>query len=159
YHGYLLGFVTEFETKPQMVLFSCAYCHNYSRAGENGLYSPQYRELINDFPVYAKEDVVQLAAKLKNLLEQGAGLEVFNRFMRSPLRPCKRLLDNVSKVIKNETVFSLLNEQLVTKNLIWSKVRQNQRRHMKSVILVHGGPGTGKSVIALNVLAEAAHKG
>ena len=158
YHDYLLGFVSEFETAPAMVLFSCAYCHNYEREGRQGLFAAQYEPLIKDFPVYSKQDVMALAEKLKELLRNGAGFEIFNRFMRSPLRPCKRLLDNVSKVIKNEAVFSLLNEQLVAKNLIWSKIRAGQSRKLKSVVLVHGGPGTGKSVIALNILAEAARK-
>ena len=79
--------------------------------------------------------------------------------MRSPLKPSKKLLENVTKVIKNEVVFSLLNEQSVAKNLIWSKVRNNQKKQTKSVIIVHGDPGTGKSLIAINVLAEAAQKG
>ena len=57
--------------------------------------------------------------------------------------------------MKNEAVFSLLNEQIVAKNLIWSRVRKNKTK-AKSVVIVHGGPGTGKSLIAVNLLAEAA---
>lgn len=159
YHNYLKGFVAEFETKPALLLFSCAYCHNYTRTGSTGLHDPVYTSLIQEFPIYTKDDVKPLAAKLKELLKAGKGFEIFNRFMRSPLKPSKKLLENVTKIIKNEVVFSLLNEQLVAKNLIWSKVRKNQKTKTKSVIIVHGGPGTGKSLIALNVLAEAAQKG
>jgi hypothetical protein len=52
--------------------------------------------------------------------------------------------------------FSLINEQLIAKNLIWGKIRRSIRHGKKSVVIVQGGPGTGKSVIALNVLAEIA---
>jgi len=159
YDGFLKGFVSEFETPPPLILFSCAYCHNYSKEENEGLFDPVYQSLIDDFPVYTKEDVVTLAHKIKELLASGDGFEIFNRFMRSPIRPAKKLLENVSKVIKNEAVFSLLNEQLVAKNLIWSKVKKADRKKEKSVIIVHGGPGTGKSVIAINILAEAAQKG
>lgn len=159
YHNYIKGFVAEFETKPELVLFSCAYCHNYTRNAGTGLHDPVYTQVIAEFPIYTKEDVKPLAAKLKLLLHAGKGFEIFNRFMQSPLKPSKKLLENVTKVIKNEVVFSLLNEQLVAKNLIWSKVRKNQKRKTKSVIIVHGGPGTGKSLIAINVLAEAAQHG
>src|SRR5438105_1228711 len=31
YHGYLIGFVTEFESAAPLWLFSCAYCHNYEK--------------------------------------------------------------------------------------------------------------------------------
>jgi DUF2075 family protein len=159
YDGYLKSFVDEFEKPPPLILFSCSYCHNYKKQEDEGLFDPVYKRLVEDFPVYAKEDVKVLADKIKELLAVGDGFEIFNRFMRSQIRPSKKLLENVSKIIKNEAVFSLLNEQLVAKNLIWSKVKKADKTKDKSVIIVHGGPGTGKSVIAINVLAEAAQRG
>ncbi|MDO9066977.1 MAG: DUF2075 domain-containing protein [Deltaproteobacteria bacterium] len=159
YHNYLKGFVSEFDEHPPLVLFSCSYCHNYEKKKDCGLYSPVYKQLVCDYPIYCKSDTIALADKIKELLAYGDGFEIFNRFMQSPIRPTKKLLDNVSKVIKNEVVFSLLNEQLVAKNLIWSKVNKAEKNREKSVIIVHGGPGTGKSVIAINILAEAAQRG
>ena len=37
YHYYMQGFVEEFEKEPTLTLFSCAYCHNYSRTDGKGL--------------------------------------------------------------------------------------------------------------------------
>jgi DUF2075 family protein len=159
YHGYLLGFVTEFEGPKPLLLFACAYCHNYQSKPNEGLFAPIYTDLIREFPIFSKSDARHLAEKLKTLLSAGHGFEIFNRFMQSPIRPSLKLLENVSKMVKGEGAFSLLNEQLVAKNLIWGKVRRGQRAKCKSVIIVHGGPGTGKSLIALNVLAEAAERG
>lgn len=156
YHYYMQGFVEEFEKEPTLTLYSCAYCHNYSRTDGKGLHHPVYKELIAEFPLFTKDDTKLLGAKIRELLEKGAGFEIFNRFMQSRLHPSKKLLENVHKIIKNDVVFSLLNEQLVAKNLIWARLRMAEKKKEKSVIIVHGGPGTGKSVIALNVLAEAA---
>ena len=138
--------------------FSCAYCHNYSRTEGKGLHSPVYKDLIAEFPLFTKEDTKLLGIRIRELLENGSGFEIFNRFMQSRLHPSKKLLENVHKIIKNDVVFSLLNEQLVAKNLIWARYRMSAKKNEKSVIIVHGGPGTGKSVIALNILAEAALK-
>ena len=159
YHNFMKNFVSEFENKPPFILFSCAYCHNYTKVESEGLFHPIYTKLIEDYPLYTKNDVKTIAGKLKSLLSKGDGFEIFNRFMRSPIRPSQKLLENVTKVIKNEAVFSLINEQLVAKNLIWAKVRKSTKGRESSVIIVHGGPGTGKSVIAINVLAEAAQMG
>ena len=156
YHNYMQGFVVEFEKEPTLSLYSCAYCHNYSRTDGKGLHNPVYKELIAEFPLFTKEDTKVLGNKMRELLENGSGFEIFNRFMQSRLHPSKKLLENVHKIIKNDVVFSLLNEQLVAKNLIWARYRMADKKKEKSVILVHGGPGTGKSVIALNILAEAA---
>lgn len=158
YDGYLKSFVAEFENENPLVLFSCSYCHNYKKEIGKGLFAPVYQEIIRDFPIYTESDAVFLADKIKSLLAKGDGFEVFNRFMQSEIIPSKKLLENVSKIISNKVVFSLLNEQLVAKNLIWSKIRKTQKTNSKAVIIVHGGPGTGKSVIALNLLAEAAKK-
>ena len=158
YDGYLKDFVAEFEKKEPLILFSCSYCHNYKKTEGEGLFAPIYEEIIRDYPIYTEGDTLFLAKKIKSLLSKGDGFEVFNRFMQSEIKPSKKLLENVSKIISNEAVFSLLNEQLVAKNLIWSKIGKTQKGNSKAVIIVHGGPGTGKSVIALNLLAEAAKK-
>ena len=159
YCGYLRAFVTEFEAPERLELFGCAYCHNYEKKPSEGLFAEIYEPITREFPIYTKSDAQRLAETLKSLLAAGDGFEVFNRFMQSPIRPSLKLLDNVSKLVKGEGAFSLLNEQLVAKNLIWGKVRRGQRKKVKSVVIVHGGPGTGKSLIALNVMAEAADKG
>jgi len=158
YDGYLKSFIAEFEVAQPLILFSCSYCHNYSKEIGAGLFAHVYENIVRDFPIYSKNDTQLLADKIKLLLAKGSGFEVFNRFMQSSITPSKKLLENVSKIISNESVFSLLNEQLVAKNLIWSKIRKIEKADMKAVIIVHGGPGTGKSVIALNILAEAAKK-
>ncbi len=36
YHNYMKGFVEEFEKEPMLSLFSCAYCHNYSKTDGKG---------------------------------------------------------------------------------------------------------------------------
>ncbi|HLO60130.1 MAG TPA: DUF2075 domain-containing protein [Bacteroidales bacterium] len=156
YHNYMQGFVEEFEKEPILSLYSCAYCHNYTKQEDKGLYDPVYKKLIGEFPLFTKGDTKALGEKIKELLQAGTGFEIFNRFMQSRLHPSKKLLENVHKIIKNDFSFSLLNEQLVAKNLIWARCRQAAKTQEKSVIIVHGGPGTGKSVIALNILAEAA---
>ena len=69
-------------------------------------------------------------------------------------RPHKRLLDHVARVIRNEPVFTLLDEQLVAYNAIMDSVRGAGQNQQKVAFIVEGGPGTGKSVIAVNLVAE-----
>lgn len=158
YHNYLLDFVEEFEIDPPLKLYSCSYCHNYSHIDESGLFDPIYNRIVSEYPVYCKEDVDTIAMELREKLANGEGFEVFNRFMRSRIRPSKKLLENVRDIIENGKEYSLINEQLVAKNVIWSKVRKSIKKSQKSVVIVRGGPGTGKSIIALNVLAEVASR-
>lgn len=156
YHNHMLAFVEVFEVDEGYDLFSCAYCHNYTRKENDGLHSPIYKSILNKHPLYSKNDVFKLGSQLKKLLQRGDGLEIFNRFMQSRIRPSRKLLEHTAGMINGEQAFSLLNEQLVAKNLIMSKIKKAERQKTKSIIVIQGGPGTGKSVIALHILAELA---
>jgi len=158
YHNHLKNFISEFDEPPPLILFSCSYCHNYEYSDNRGLFDSKYQKILSEYPVYCKKDTEHLAKKIKALLFYGSGLEIYNRFMQSPVRPSKKLLDHAAAIIQNKKEFSLLNEQIVAKNLIWAKVKNAEKKNEKSVVIVQGGPGTGKSVIAINILAEAADR-
>ncbi|MBN2101480.1 MAG: DUF2075 domain-containing protein [Candidatus Aenigmarchaeota archaeon] len=157
YHKYLLGFVEVFEQK-ELDLIGCSYCPNYRKNIGEGLFNSIYKPVLEKYPVYTHEDVELLALRLKDLLSNGKGFEIFNRFMQSPIKPSKKLLESASRIISNESDFSLLNDQLYAKNVILDKIRKAQKTDEKNVIVVKGGPGTGKTVIALHILAEMASR-
>ena len=77
--------------------------------------------------------------------------------MTSSIRNSKKLLEAASKMVEegNYEYFSLIDEQITAKNSIMDAIRKMERKK-KSVIIVKGGPGTGKTVIALSILAELA---
>jgi len=155
YHDYLIGFVEVFE-EDEIGLFGCSYCHNYIWKDGEGLYDPLYDNIISEYPLYSSNQVIDLASRLKTLLNGGEGYSIFNKFMQSPVKPSKKLLESASKIINNSSDFTLLNDQIVARNTILSKIRAARKRNEKSVIIIKGGPGTGKTVIALHILAEIA---
>ncbi len=158
YHNYLIGFVEIFE-EGNTDLFGYAYCPNYEKHDGEGLFAPKYSELIKKFPIYTKEDIRKLADRLNELLSQENGFDIFNKFMESPLKPSKKLLESASRIIKKESDFSLLDDQIYARNVIVDKIKKAEENGEKSVVIVKGGPGTGKTVIALHILAEfAGHK-
>jgi DUF2075 family protein len=152
YYSYLKDFVEVFGNDT-VNLSAISYCHNYSRASDV-LFGPKFQSVIKDFPLFAKEDVAGLAAYLKARLSSGQGLEVFNRFSSSPVGPTKKLLEHTRKMIMGQKEFNLLEDQLAAYYAILDRAKKASRLKSKCVILVRGGPGTGKSVIALNVIAE-----
>jgi uncharacterized protein len=156
YHDHLKGFVKIFEDN-KVDLFGYAYCHNYVKKIGFGLHDPFYAEILEEYPIYSQNDVLEFSLKLKQLLGNGDGLSVFNKFMQSPIEPSKKLLESASKIVANSSDFALLNDQIVARNIILSKIRSARTKNEKSVILIKGGPGTGKTVIALHIFAEIAN--
>lgn len=159
YNDYLTGFVEVLSTH-QVDISGVAYCYNYSRTGTpNVLFSSEFDAIQKRFKTYSREEVQELAAVIGQALGAGDGFSVFNKVSASRILPSKKLLESAAEMVHagNAEFFSLLGEQIVAKNTILSAIRQLRSR--KSVVIVKGGPGTGKTVIALHVLAELAHDG
>ncbi len=159
YHYYLTDFMLVFQEDPRILLSSCSYCHNYSKFGSPTLYAPKFSPLIDRYPLFSKEDMPTLAGYIKERLSQGSGLEVFNRFIRSPIRPAKGLITHVHDMVNKQQIFTLIEDQIPAYNAILHKAKKLSRSSRKSVIIVKGGPGTGKSVIALEVMGELMRAG
>lgn len=162
YQGYLSNFI-EVISDEEVSLTGLAYCYNYTKNDDSKpscLFDEKYQKLLSQYPTYAKDQFDELTGKLTKLLKKGAGLSIFNKVMQSPIRPSKKLLNEVKTMIEegNSSAFSLIDDQIVARNMILDKIRPliKDGGFKKSVILVNGGPGTGKTVIALHLLAELA---
>jgi DUF2075 family protein len=155
YHYDLQDFLHVFQDDPTPELSSCAYCHNYARLKEpKVLFAKKFEAGLEKFPVFAKEDIEELGKYLQQRISGGPGLEVFNRFIRSTVRPSKKLLEHTGDMINKRQIFTLIDDQIAAYNAIMHKAKQLAKSQQKSVVIVKGGPGTGKSVIALEVMGE-----
>lgn len=161
YQGYLSNFIEVFSNH-EVSLTGLAYCYNYKKNDTKNpsyLYDDKYAPLLAQYPTYAQDQFDELTEKLTGLLKNGDGLSIFNKVIDSPIRPSKKLLNEVTAMIEqgNTSAFSLLEDQIVARNMILDKIRpllKKKGKYQKSVIIVKGGPGTGKTVIALHILAE-----
>ena len=161
YDNYLTGFIEVLSTK-EIGLKGMAYCYNYSRYPKRKntptvLYDSKYDALQREFRTYSKDELKEIAAEIKEKLCNGNGFSIFNKMMNSKIRSSKKLLEAASRMVEegNYDYFSLIEEQITAKNSIMNAIH-NMEQHDKSVIIVKGGPGTGKTVIALSILAELA---
>ena len=157
-HGYqdhLCDYRKAFHPPDPIRVASCAYCHNYGgSAPDEGLFHPRFDALRKLSPTFGERDARVLADYLHARLEQGLGTPVLEAFDRRGIGPSKALIDHANEMIQRQQVFRLLDDQLAANNAILGAVRDATKRRRKHVILVRGGPGTGKSVIASNVLGE-----
>jgi len=160
YRDYLADMHTAFyEGLNPILLSACSYLHNYQAGKNDPLFLPQYSDVLADAPVFASDDVDPLVAFLHHRLEGGNGRPVLDRVEQSRYRPSKKLLEHVAEVIKKEPAFVLLDEQKVVFDRIFGTVMKTQHERTKNVFLVNGGPGTGKSVLAIQLMAELSRGG
>lgn len=159
YHRHLMNYI-EALSAPDCSLEGMAYCYNYSSSTlPNDLFASQYGPLAAKYSLFSKEEIREMSLKLNELLCLGDGLTIFNRVMESKIRPTKKLLDSAANMFRGITEYALLEEQITASDGIYAEVKRCLKRGGKTAIIIKGGPGTGKTVIALHVLAELARGG
>jgi len=151
-----IGLVSE----PDVSLGGHAYCYNYHYGmTPNDLYAHQYEPIMKICPLHAADQVKEFAQELKELLYSGKGYEVFKEFISYPVLPTKNLMSCAANIFKGQREFILLEDQMTSAYTIFGMVEEILRNPEKKLaLIVKGGPGTGKTVIALQVIAELATK-
>lgn len=147
-------------TKSDTLLEGHAYCYNYSYNGRpNDLFAAQYHPVMKICPLHGGDQVKDFASDLHELLSGGEGAKVFEEFISCPVRPTKNLMDCAANMLKGRREFVLMEDQLTSANTIFGMVEKVLKNPTKKMaLIVRGGPGTGKTVIALQVIAELARK-
>lgn len=158
YCQYLLDTHTAF-AENQIGLTACAYLHNLQFKPDDELFNDRHRQVLNAYPLFAGDQAPDLAQYLSDHVSYGEGLDVLGAIEGGKYRASKKLLEHTAAMIEGQNEYVLLDEQLVVFNAVMDQARKGFRERNKVVILVHGGPGTGKSVIALNLVGRLAKEG
>ena len=135
-------------------LYPCACLHNYIRHSNDPLDSEQYNDYLDEAPAFTKGQLDQLRAFIKNSIHKGDQKEVLYRVDHGKIRPSKSLQDTIGSMLRGNREFIMIDEQKVAYEEILRLSLQCQKDYKKRTIIVKGGPGTGKTVIAVNLLAE-----
>jgi DUF2075 family protein len=154
YKMYLEDCHTAFYEHDGINLHSCAYLHNYNYYQDDVLFAPKFNTILTAAPVFTGDDVQQLSTYLANKLDRGDGERVLARIEQSKYRPSKKLMDHVGNVIKGRSEYILLDEQQIVYDKVLACADRGFTNKQKAAIIVKGGPGTGKSVIAINLMAD-----
>lgn len=135
-------------------LHPCAFLHNYDLCEEDPINSEQYKDYINAAPMFGAKDFEKLRNFIKKYVTEGDNKEGLYIIENGKIKPSKMLQDSFSSVLKGNKEFVLIDDQKV----IYEEALQigiNTHIHdEKNVLIVEGGPGTGKSVLAINLLKQ-----
>jgi len=159
YMTYLTDCHTAFQGENGIVANACSYLHNYSPINNDPLFLPQFAEQITRFPVFTADHVPGLTTFLDERIHEGDRGAVAAKVEQSKYRPTKKLLDHVAQLIKGKPEYVLLDEQLVVYDKVMEVTKESAKGKSKVAIIVRGGPGTGKSVIAMNLLGDLSEMG
>lgn len=129
----------------------CAYLHNYT--SDNKIDNIFYQEYIDKAPLFFKNDTYKLRDFIKQFVKFGDKRNIMFEIDGGRIRPSKNLADNLSSMLKGNDEFVMIDDQkVVYENAL--ALAKKATSDKKQVLIVQGGPGTGKSVVAINLLVK-----
>jgi hypothetical protein len=158
YAGFLNQFHTAFH-EGGIRACAAAYCHNLEGDGARVLEDERFASLLADAPLFTAGEPEALARHVQDLVGGGSGLDILARVGAGRFKPSKGVVAALDEVLNGDGRWHLLDDQRVAYNRVFAEVERAQRKRSRSVVIVRGGPGTGKSVVAVQLLADAARKG
>ncbi|MEQ8484674.1 MAG: DUF2075 domain-containing protein [Pseudomonadales bacterium] len=135
----------------------CAYLHNLDDA--EALTSPFYEAYTSEAPLFARSDAQRLQDFLRRYIHRGDRKQVLYQIENGRIRPSKNLADHLASLLSGNREFILLDEQKLVYEAALEKAALAFTSGRKQVLIVEGGPGTGKSVVAIHLLVELTRRG
>ena len=136
----------------------CVFLHNATSGTSRGCGIRTWRTWP-PIPAFAGDEVAALRSFLTRRLAPVPGAQVADDVLQSVIAPSKQLLRLVPEEITANPQFTLLDEQQVAYQVVLRAVEHAKRADAKEAVVITGGPGTGKSVIAVALLGELAKRG
>ena len=134
----------------------CAYLHNYEP--DDVIKNKFYKDYIDKAPVFLRPDVLKLQAFIKKFVKYGDSGDLLYAIENGKIRPSKALADSLLSMLEGNQEFILIDDQkLVYETAL--KLAKESTEEKKNVLIIEGGPGTGKSVVAINLLTELTKRG
>ena len=141
-----------------ITLKPCSYLHNYLRRDCDPLDDSQYDEYTMEAPAFTRGQVRDLRSFIQSIVSKGDDKKVLEDIDHGKIKPSKSLQNSIASMIKGNQEFVMIDEQRVVFEEVMQLSEQCQKDHKKRTIICQGGPGTGKSVIAIQLLAALTNK-
>ena len=135
-------------------IIPCAYLHNYYFEEDDTLVSGHYVEYIEKAPLFGHNDVLKLRDFIKKYIKDGDDCSILHEIDQGSIKPSKMLQDSLVGMLDGNEEFYMIDSQRIIYEYAIRNANDAVLSNKKNVMIVRGGPGTGKSVLAINLLVE-----
>lgn len=144
----------------QIGVIPCAFLHNYDPQYADVLGDNIYRTWYEEAPFFIRNDTLKLREFIKKYVtKKSSNGDLLYKIDNGKIRPSKALQDCLTSLLKGNDEFILLDDQIVVFDMCQKIMNQCRKDMKKRTIIIQGGPGTGKSVLAVNLLSSFISKG
>ncbi|WP_432491327.1 DNA/RNA helicase domain-containing protein [Kineococcus gypseus] len=157
YVEYLLDFTRSLEFAKDAVA-GVAYLHNAAAPGAVAELADYTMDRTGRLFTGAERGALREHLRSR-LAPSVSGVHAADELLGSKVAPSRQLLKVAADEIREREQFRLVGEQQEAVDLVLHQVRRAKAGNSKRIVVVTGGPGSGKSVIALSLLGELSRAG
>ncbi len=138
----------------KMSIYPCSCLHRYEKTENDAITNKYYKNLLEESPIFLNGENDKLKQFISKYIKYGDNKETLYMLEKGGIKPSKQLQDNILSMLKGKEEFSMVDLQKNVFEEAKRLARLSKKDGKKRVYIVEGGPGTGKSVIAINLLAQ-----
>ncbi|MFM9058717.1 MAG: DNA/RNA helicase domain-containing protein [Planctomycetaceae bacterium] len=153
YKGMILRFNADIRDKG-VDIHSAAYLFNLERRHPEPLEDPRYRHIIDESRLFLADDADALSRYIEKYVRHRSRHDVLFLLEKGRVIPSPALVERVAQMLDGNEEFDLIDAQNEAFQVIRHAIAGVATATKRQVFIVHGGPGTGKSVIAVRLVAE-----
>ena len=147
--------------KQNIKLKPCAYLHNFKEENRKNIDNVFYEEALKLAPVFLARDTVKLRCFIKTYIKKKDNCDLLMKIEHGKLKPAKALQDSLASMLNGNKEFYLIDEQKVVYETVKKVIKKSlqdvnsiNKKSQKYTIIIEGEPGTGKSVVAIQLLCD-----
>jgi hypothetical protein len=140
-------------------LLPCVYLHNFSKKDQALICDERYQQFIDKAPIFFKESRKSLSDFFSSNITKPTVPSIFKVIENGKIKPSKALQTAIGSILNGNKEFEMIDEQQVAYATVLKLIQESLKDGKKHTIIIQGGPGTGKSVIAINLLAKIIRSG
>lgn len=153
-YAFFINNYNEVTQNGKMDLLPCAFLHNYHFKENDPILSEQYRDYIEAAPMFGAEDFPKLRNFITKHIKKGDNGKTIYEIDHGRFRPSKSLQDCLASMMNGNQEFVMIDDQKVAFEVAMSMAKNAVAFGNKKVLVIEGGPGTGKTVLAINLMVE-----
>lgn len=155
-YGAMLRGFNEYVQDNHVDINSCSYCHNMDSIYQNFIGDVKTYPFLSQSPVFLEGDKEKLAAFIKKYVKKPSRILLYE-IDNAKIRPSKDFSDMLYMALQGKPIFSLDDGQAASVSTIIDETNKAIKENKRKTIIIKGGPGSGKSVVAINAMGQLIH--
>ena len=153
-YAYLLERYSSAFAEHNIKTYACVFLHNYDLKENDSLFDDRYKMYLNRACIFQRGQLNELRKYILDKISFGDNCEIIDKIDKSHISICRLVEMGDTNIFKNMENFILVDEQELVYEKAVSLARNCMEDNKKRVLIVKGGPGTGKSILALKFLTD-----